>query len=461
MTADLPNEGTSRTAPELRDLIVALGAGTAGAYATVRRDVSSSLPGVAVAVALVPPLGVVGIALEAGNMTFARGAMLLYTTNLAAIIFAGVVVFAATGFVPPKRLAMTFRRSALVGLLVGGVVLAIAVPLVRASRTAVEESERQIDAEAIVDDWLGNVDTSGAPGVDFVDGRIVVSVRAFDEAPDARPLIDDLHNRFGDDVPVDVEWESITRVEATTTPPTSLPSVEEVRRNQIEAMVVRLFEVERDPPAQVEAVTVDGGFVRIDASGVGSAPSSAEIATFLSDELDEQVEVQIAWIEREIAVDELPPTPDELLQQRVTDAAAVFAAEEELRVLSVEVIAGNATVELAGLEEPDAAPLREELEQLVGEDGSVTILFVEQRDITTTTTTPTTAPTTTAPAISGTWAYEETFDGDPASPSQDLHPADLVTHRFELDRVGEAYSQMAAGRCGKVAVCFDEELELA
>ena len=40
-----------------------------------------------------------------------------------------------------------------------------------------------------------------------------------------------------------------------------------------------------------------------------------------------------------------------------------------------------------------------------------------------------------------------------------LHPADLVTHRFGLDRVADAYSLMASGKCGKVAVCFDEELE--
>lgn len=39
-----------------------------------------------------------------------------------------------------------------------------------------------------------------------------------------------------------------------------------------------------------------------------------------------------------------------------------------------------------------------------------------------------------------------------------LHPADLVTHRFSLDKVGEAYALMASGKCGKVAVCFDEEL---
>lgn len=39
-----------------------------------------------------------------------------------------------------------------------------------------------------------------------------------------------------------------------------------------------------------------------------------------------------------------------------------------------------------------------------------------------------------------------------------LHPADLVTHRFALEQVADAYALMAEGRCGKVAICFDEEL---
>ena len=42
-----------------------------------------------------------------------------------------------------------------------------------------------------------------------------------------------------------------------------------------------------------------------------------------------------------------------------------------------------------------------------------------------------------------------------------IHPEDLVTHRFPLDRVAEAYELMNEGRCGKVAVCFDEELHTA
>jgi threonine dehydrogenase-like Zn-dependent dehydrogenase len=40
-----------------------------------------------------------------------------------------------------------------------------------------------------------------------------------------------------------------------------------------------------------------------------------------------------------------------------------------------------------------------------------------------------------------------------------VKPADLITHRFPLAKVDDAYSLMASGKCGKVAVCFDEELD--
>ncbi|MCR4714029.1 MAG: alcohol dehydrogenase, partial [Treponemataceae bacterium] len=40
-----------------------------------------------------------------------------------------------------------------------------------------------------------------------------------------------------------------------------------------------------------------------------------------------------------------------------------------------------------------------------------------------------------------------------------IHPADLITHRFPLEKADEAYALMASGNCGKVAVCFDEELK--
>lgn len=57
--------------------------------------------------------------------------------------------------------------------------------------------------------------------------------------------------------------------------------------------------------------------------------------------------------------------------------------------------------------------------------------------------------------VTSTWLMEELVE---RLVRWKLHPADLVTHRFPLERVGEAYTLMASGRCGKVAVCFDEEL---
>ena len=57
--------------------------------------------------------------------------------------------------------------------------------------------------------------------------------------------------------------------------------------------------------------------------------------------------------------------------------------------------------------------------------------------------------------VTSTWLMEELVERLVA---WELHPADLVTHRFSLDQVGDAFAVMAAGRSGKVAVCFDEEL---
>jgi threonine dehydrogenase-like Zn-dependent dehydrogenase len=57
--------------------------------------------------------------------------------------------------------------------------------------------------------------------------------------------------------------------------------------------------------------------------------------------------------------------------------------------------------------------------------------------------------------VTSTWLMEELVE---RLVRWKLHPADLITHRFCLDDVGQAYELMSSGRCGKVAVCFDEEL---
>ncbi|MEM8809946.1 MAG: TIGR00341 family protein [Cyanobacteria bacterium P01_G01_bin.38] len=86
-------EITSRTRPTLIDLVIALAAGAAGSFAKTRRGVADALPGVAIAVALVPPLSVIGVGLALSSRSVALGSTILFITNLAGIIFTGVVVF--------------------------------------------------------------------------------------------------------------------------------------------------------------------------------------------------------------------------------------------------------------------------------------------------------------------------------------------------------------------------------
>jgi threonine dehydrogenase-like Zn-dependent dehydrogenase len=57
--------------------------------------------------------------------------------------------------------------------------------------------------------------------------------------------------------------------------------------------------------------------------------------------------------------------------------------------------------------------------------------------------------------VTSTWLMEELVE---RLVRWNLHPAEIITHRFPLGRAAEAYALMASGKCGKVAVCADEEL---
>ncbi|HAC64634.1 MAG TPA: TIGR00341 family protein [Cyanothece sp. UBA12306] len=93
----------SRTEPTLLDLGVAIAAGTAGAFAKVRPRVSDAIPGVAIAVALVPPLCVVGIGLAIADFELSTGSFILFLTNLLGIILMAALVFILDSYGSWKR----------------------------------------------------------------------------------------------------------------------------------------------------------------------------------------------------------------------------------------------------------------------------------------------------------------------------------------------------------------------
>ena len=67
VTAQNNSQVASRVAPRLIDLLAALATGAVGSIALARKDISDTLPGVAIAISLVPPLTVVGLTLESGG----------------------------------------------------------------------------------------------------------------------------------------------------------------------------------------------------------------------------------------------------------------------------------------------------------------------------------------------------------------------------------------------------------
>jgi uncharacterized hydrophobic protein (TIGR00271 family) len=125
----LPNEIMARTKPTPFDLGIALAGGAAAAYALAQPRLSAALPGVAIATALMPPICTVGIGIAVGNSSVTLGASLLFLTNLAAISFAGILVFAALGFRPMRRDNTVHRipRSLFYSALL---VLLTAIPLI-------------------------------------------------------------------------------------------------------------------------------------------------------------------------------------------------------------------------------------------------------------------------------------------------------------------------------------------
>ena len=86
-----------RTAPDLRDLGIAVFAGIAGTFGSYRKEYSAVLAGVAIAVALIPPLCVVGLMAEEGRFILAAGGLLLFLTNFIGITLAAILTLFLAG----------------------------------------------------------------------------------------------------------------------------------------------------------------------------------------------------------------------------------------------------------------------------------------------------------------------------------------------------------------------------
>jgi len=101
--AQFGSEVIARTQPNLLDLGIAVTAGALAGVAKIEPKVAGTVAGAAIAVALMPPICVVGLWLGQGNLELSRGAFLLYMTNLFGITLACMVAFVLFGYAMVRR----------------------------------------------------------------------------------------------------------------------------------------------------------------------------------------------------------------------------------------------------------------------------------------------------------------------------------------------------------------------
>ena len=209
-------EVTSRVSPNLLALFIALASGAAGAFAVSREDISDTLPGVAIAISLVPPLAVVGIALSKTQWSSAGGALLLFLTNFLAIVLAGGAVLWFSG-VNARRLSPVEdinRKRAIQIAIIGVIIVAILLGL-NGYRT-LEQDRDTVLAQNIVTSWLhgssytvSSVTLYFQPGDFMLRGPSQVQIRIVGQGdiPNIDQLAQDLEETLGH--PVTIEMRTV------------------------------------------------------------------------------------------------------------------------------------------------------------------------------------------------------------------------------------------------------------
>jgi len=179
----------ARVTPRIADLIAALATGAVGSVALARSDISDTLPGVAIAISLVPPLAVAGLTLESGAPHQALGSFLLFITNVAAILASGIVVMAFHRVHQISGAAGARYGGAIA--IIAALLLVVIIPLRINSDRIDKTTVRQSEVQAVAERWADNAGWS-VTGVTATGDQVLIEATGPNPAPALTPLRHDL-----------------------------------------------------------------------------------------------------------------------------------------------------------------------------------------------------------------------------------------------------------------------------
>jgi len=167
-------EIAARTRPNLFDLGVAVFSGLAGAYAMIRGGLGT-IVGVAIAVALMPPLAVIGFGLATMNWAVFGGSLLLYFTNLMVIALTATIMAWLYGF----RSYMTERQTQFQIFAMIVVFVGLAIPLGLSLVQIGHEANISRSANGYIKDQFGQRARVSQIDIDFNAEPILISASVF------------------------------------------------------------------------------------------------------------------------------------------------------------------------------------------------------------------------------------------------------------------------------------------
>ncbi|MFC6344759.1 DUF389 domain-containing protein, partial [Nocardioides hankookensis] len=184
--------------------------------ALARRDVAAVLPGVAIAISLVPPLAVVGVCLGAGDLELALGALVLFLSNTLALVLAGILMFTVLGYTNEAIVrADRFRGRTYVVLAV--VAVLVTVPLAANTYANYRLQRWQTEVQDTSTAWLDDTPDAAVTDVEFHALTAYVYVQHTGDLPPYDELLADLDRVLPDGIAIVVDSTFGREVDIGTT----------------------------------------------------------------------------------------------------------------------------------------------------------------------------------------------------------------------------------------------------
>lgn len=330
----------SHMSPTLFDMAIALLTGIAGAFIVSWEKVSDAAAGVAIASSIVMPTTVTGIGITLGNIDIVQGSLLLFLTNVGAIVWTGILVFLFLGH--HQHADKKSTEILTVGLVGSGLMLlCIAIPLTNTLLGIMETNATRTSAKMLLEERLGDMHSSiRADSITTREVRVGTGSRLQVSAvlrgdtqlrlpyADLRRLEQELGESLGKQVQLDLRL----------LPPVTTLTEDLVAREERLALEKRLhqtiatFIASLDRRLSIDALTLAGSSplqvsltIKAPSQTVITNADRVQLREILEKELLRSVRLEMSVLRADVLTDSLAPERDDTLSALET-AVDLFAA---------------------------------------------------------------------------------------------------------------------------------------